>query len=273
MARLSRVLIFLFAMVMLAIGARADEALNAEIRAAIEAGRGRIDAGQYAAAADILRRTVEDERVPPKLMAQGFLYRGIARVELGRLVAALSDFGNALWLDTLTPPLRAQAHLHRARAYARLARNSEARADLIEATRLAPDDPGILAAVRASGFTSPAREVTAGPIPKPVPERSGAASDPTLQAGAAVIADPPATGFAVQLAALADLASARAEWQRVLARHGDLLAGIEPRYEQVVAADRRLVRLRAGPMATLDASRSLCARLQAREQDCFAVER
>ena len=265
MARRARQLIFIFTLLVAAggppagpwigleaTGARADELLDTAIAAAIGSARGRIDAGQYAEAVRILRPAIEDEEVPPELMAQGFLYRGIAKLELNQLLAALSDFGNALWLEALPTPLEAQAHVHRARAYARLGRNREARDDLIEAMRLAPDDPLVVAATRASGFAAPETgEQPTGAIAKPV--------------------TPPESGYSIQLGALADKASARAEWDRLLGVHADLLSGLAPRYEETASSSGRLIRLRAGPLATLQASESLCAWLRDRGQDCFAV--
>ena len=261
MAWHARQLVFIIALAIAAGGtwagpaatsARADEALNTAVAAAIGSARARIDAGQYSQAVGILRPAIEDEQVPPELMAQGFVYRGIARLELGQLLAALSDFGNAFWLETLPTQLEAEAHVHRARAYARLGRNREARGDLIEAMRLAPDNPRVVAATRAPGLTPP----RAGEEP------TGAIVNPFT---------PPESGYAVQLGALVDHKRARGEWERILALHADLLTGLAPRYEETAASGRRLVRLRAGPLATLEASKGLCARLRERGQDCFAV--
>jgi len=265
MARRARQFIFIFTLLFAAggpwtgpwsglgaTGVRADELLNGAIAEAIGSGRAHIDAGEYTEAVRILRPTIEDEEVPPELMAQGFLFRGIAKLELNQLLAALSDIGNALWLDALPTVLEAQAHVHRARAYARLGRNREARDDLIEAIRLAPNDPLVVAATRGSGFTAPeSEEQPTGAIPKaPAPLESG---------------------YTVQLGALVDMASARAEWDRLLGLHADLLSALAPRYEETASSSRRLIRLRAGPLATLQASEGLCARLRDRGQDCFAV--
>lgn len=235
-----------------ATGVQADELLNGAIEQAIGDGRARIEAGQYAEAVRILRPAIEDEEVPPELMAQGLLYSGIAKVELNQLLAALSDIGNALWLEALPMVLEAQAHVHRARAYARLGRNREARDDLIEAMRLAPNDPLVVAATGASGFTAPESEE----------QPTGAIAKTTA---------PPESGYTVQLGALVDMASARAEWDRLLGLHADLLSGLAPRYEETASSSRRLIRLRAGPLATLEASEGLCAQLRGRGQDCFAI--
>jgi len=261
MARRARQLIFILTLLVAAggpwpglgaSGVLADELLNGAIAQTIDTGRARIDAGQYAEAVRILRPTIEDEEVTPELMAQGFLYRGIAKLELNQLLASLSDFGNALWLDALPTALEAQAHVHRARAYARLGRNKEARDDLMEAMRLAPSDPLVVAATRASGFIAPeAGDQPTGSLPKQT----------TL----------PESGYSVQLGALVDMPSARAEWNRLLGVHEDLLSGLTPRYEETSSSRGRLIRLRAGPLATLQASEGLCARLRARGQDCFAV--
>lgn len=264
MARHARKLVFILTLAIAAGGAwlapaapraaEAGEASDTAAAAAIGAARARIEAGQYAQAVDILRPTIDDEQVPPELMAQGFLYRGIARLELGQLPAALSDFGNAFWLQTLPRELEAQAHVHRARAYGRLGRGGEAREDLVEAMRLAPDDPLVIAATRGSGIA---------------PQQAGEEPTGALAQPAAA----PASGYAVQLGALGDIDSARAEWERIRARYPDLLSGLAPRYEKTASASRRLVRLRAGPLATLEASEGLCARLRDRGQDCFAVGR
>lgn len=232
--------------------ARADDVLNAAIAQAIGGARAHIDAGQYAEAIRLLRPAIEDEELPPELMAEGFFYRGVARLELDRLVAAMSDFANALWLQALPMTLEAQAHVHRARAYARLGRNPEARDDLMQAMRIAPNDPLVAAATQTSGFAAPeSGEQPTGALPKASASVEG--------------------GYSVQLGALVDMASARQEWDRLLVSHEDLLAGLAPRYEETPSSSSRLIRLRAGPLATLQASENLCARLRNRGQDCFAV--
>lgn len=264
MARGARRLIFLLTLLIAAggiwpglVGPRADETLNAKTTATIKAARTQIIAGEFAQAVRNLRSTIENERVPPELQAQGFLYRGIARLQLGQTGYALSDFKNAFWLDKLPDRLRAQGHVYRARAYDSVGENEKANADLKEAMRLAPDDPMVIAAALASGISPPqAAELPTGAIPRTGSSRASGVAE---------------SGYAIQLGALADIASAQAEWRRISGLHGDLLTGLEPRYEDISSSGRRLVRIRTGPLATSDAANGLCARLRARGQDCFAV--
>jgi cell division septation protein DedD len=75
----------------------------------------------------------------------------------------------------------------------------------------------------------------------------------------------------VQLAALNDEQSARAMWQELRQRYSDLLGGLEAQFEPANASGHSLVRLRAGPVATLAATRSLCEQLRQRGQDCYPV--
>lgn len=218
-----------------------------------------VRAGQFARAAGLASPVIENPHAPPELMARGFLYRGMARAGLGQRAAALSDFANALWLDALDEADAAQVHLHRARLHLAAGEGEAARADAAHALRLAPADATVRQLVLDLGLDGggAAEEATAALArAHPVPAGGGAKAAPA--------------GYSVQLAALGDMAGAVAAWNRLARAHADLLAGLDPDFR---IAARGLVRLRAGPLATLAEAQALCEKLRARGQDCFAPPR
>ena len=257
--------------------ARADEARNKEIAATLKKGRDLIERGRDGEARALLTPLIADPSTPAELMALAFFFRGVANDRLKRPEEALADLGNAIWFDNLPEALRAQAHVRRASSLMQLGRVAEAKQDAEAAHALAPGDATIAQAVEAirrapdekaavqaqtSQITKNEERITQ--LPDPAPAVSPAMSEST----AALPADgAKAAGFAIQLGAIGNKATAQNEWQRIAAAHGDLLAGLEARYLQ----RGNLTKLQAGPLPSYQASVELCGKLQQRGQDCFAV--
>jgi len=83
-----------------------------------------------------------------------------------------------------------------------------------------------------------------------------------------------AAAWRVQLAAFRAAADAEAAWARFKARHGAVLSGLSPHYEQVDLGPKGVFhRLQAGPVADRDAARALCTRIReaAPGQPCLVV--
>lgn len=257
-------LTFAIALAMVAGPARAelDAATLKDLRTAIDAGRRSIDGKDYSFAASTLKPVVENERTPPELMAQGFYYRGLARAGLGQTAAALSDFSNAIWLSSLPSDLEARAYFYRGQTNALLGRTDEARLDYAEARRIGASDTDLLAAMKS--LQTGTDGAATGSLPAKAQDRVPGARPGGAEQTAGF-------AFGIQLGALADTASARAAWDDALATHGDLLSGLAPQLQAINASGRGLVRLRAGPLASLADSRTLCEKLRARGQDCFPV--
>ncbi len=266
-----------------------------EVRAKIEQGRTELQANNYAAASTILTGVIRDEQTPPDWMAIAFFYRGIANRMTGQNSAAVADFINALWLDTLPEIIQSQAYFHRAYARAAMGDLDEALADLDEASKLTPDEPRIVEA-RNQMLELSGREIT-GTIGQPgrqTPEEavqnaiSGIATSqilpgsipatpqpapsvPARQVSLQPANNPP--GIRIQLGALDTQATANAEWQRISRRHQDILGNLTPSFQTITRDGKSMVRLQAGPAASLPAARNLCALLKGRGQDCIAIGR
>ena len=128
----------------------------------------------------------------------------------------------------------------------------------------APPPPAATSAAPAAPQPAPAAAAPAAPASAP------AAAAP--QPAAARPAPAPGGTIRVQLGALTSDEAARAEWDRLAARHADLLGAFRP---QVVRFDREgqstLFRLRTGGFADVAAARSFCEQMQARRVPCTVV--
>lgn len=245
-----------------------------DIPSAVAQGRDAVGAGNFTQGVRLLTRIIDDERSGPNLMAEAFYYRGIARRRLGENAGALSDFSNALWLDSLPAISRARLLGERGHIHAAMGNEALARADFTAALRLAPSDPDVrkLAGAQPKPELTAKPELATGTLPasKFVPFAKETDRAPALSPKG--VSTPEASAvYSVQLAALADEQAARAMWQDLRQRHNDLLGGLEAQFEPARGSGRSLVRLRVGPVATLSATRSLCAQLRQRGQDCYPV--
>lgn len=122
-----------------------------------------------------------------------------------------------------------------------------------------------------------ARPPAPGTLPTPQPEReTGPSVSPASQA-----ALPERSGntaqpeeWRVQFASFRNIADAFNAWQSLKDAAGDTLAGVEPIVAPADLGERGIYhRLQAGPLASGDAARALCARVQsvATRQDCLVV--
>ncbi len=262
---------------------------SAEVRAKIEQGRTQLEDNNYSAASTILSGVIRDEQTPPEWMAIAFFYRGIANRMTGQNPAAVADFINALWLDTLPEIIQSQAYFHRAYARAAMGDLDEALADLDEASKLSPDEPRIVEA-RNQILGLSDQEVT-GTIGQASAEEAirnavsgimrsenllGSVRTTTQPAPARQVSLQPEsepTGVRIQLGALDTQETANAEWQRIFQQHQDILANLTPSFQTIMRDGKSMVRLQAGPAASLPAARNLCALLKGRGQDCIAIGR
>jgi len=74
--------------------------------------------------------------------------------------------------------------------------------------------------------------------------------------------------YGIQLGAFSSEANARAQWQRVSARHGAVLAGLTPSIAPVASGSQTLYRLRA-TTPTESKARNICAALVAQREACI----
>lgn len=139
------------------------------------------------------------------------------------------------------------------------------------ATAPAPEAPApeALRAAQPAPPPAPAPVVTAPlpaalPSPGPVPARPAAprgtstAAPATAQAG----------GTFVQLAALDSEAGAHAEWQRLKARLGDVLADRQPVVQRIERDGHALWRLRVGGFPSIADATRFCGRVRAKAGAC-----
>ena len=98
----------------------------------------------------------------------------------------------------------------------------------------------------------------AQPVPAPQPEQ------PLQQA------KPTGGGFVAQLASFRSEAEAMAEFDRLRAKHGDVLNGLSPRVVKATVAGASRYRLGVGPLASRSAASKVCNSLiAAGERDCL----
>jgi len=76
------------------------------------------------------------------------------------------------------------------------------------------------------------------------------------------------SGTNVQLAAFADEAAARTEWEALVKRVPELLGGRAPEVSRTEVAGRVMWRLRTGGFSTLEAATGFCAKMRARGEEC-----
>ena len=124
------------------------------------------------------------------------------------------------------------------------------------------------------GPTGNEREPTAhAPVPAPKPAAGAAAQGngggvPRGASGA----DFPGADFVVQLASAKTRAGAEREWRALRRRFPKLLADMRLSLDEAkLAGDVTVVRLRTGAFPDARAAAALCARLEAKRQDCLVV--
>jgi cell division protein FtsN len=100
------------------------------------------------------------------------------------------------------------------------------------------------------------------PVPAPAPEP---APQPAPQA-----AKPASGGYVAQLASFRSEAEAMAEYDRLRAKHGNVLSGLSPRVVKATVAGGPRYRLAVGPLASRSAASKICNSLiAAGERDCL----
>jgi len=78
-------------------------------------------------------------------------------------------------------------------------------------------------------------------------------------------------GLAIQLVAVSRREQAERAWDRLLRENLDLLGRLQPIIVEPEPRAGALFRLRAGPVASLEDGRALCAALSGRGVDCIVV--
>ncbi len=107
------------------------------------------------------------------------------------------------------------------------------------------------------------------PLPPRKPPLVRGSADALGRNGTAVAAG---SDFAVQLASVKTRAGAEQEWLALRRRFPALLAGLKLSLDEAkLAGGDRAIRLRTGPFDGFSAAAALCARLEARRQDCLVV--
>jgi hypothetical protein len=102
------------------------------------------------------------------------------------------------------------------------------------------------------------------PAPEPIPAPEPQPQQPVNQA------KPSGTGYVAQLASFRSEAEAMAEYDRLRAKHANVLNGLSPRVVKAKVAGGDRYRLGVGPMASRDAASKLCNSLiAAGERDCL----
>ncbi len=77
----------------------------------------------------------------------------------------------------------------------------------------------------------------------------------------------------VQVAAVRSSEAATAEWKRISSRHADLLGTLDLQVASIDLGDRgTYFRVRAGPVASKDRAKALCAELSARKVGCLVIQ-
>lgn len=111
--------------------------------------------------------------------------------------------------------------------------------------------------VNGVDFTLLAQRATSGSVP----------SESTINLSSKITARSRSFGtWRVQLGAFSKIEAARSFWNE-LSGHFAQLSRLQPRYIKV----NQFVRLQAGPLASLEASRRLCAAIAVKANGCFAV--
>ena len=82
------------------------------------------------------------------------------------------------------------------------------------------------------------------------------------------------SGFRIQLAAVSSAEEIPRQWQRITSKNKDLLGNAKLMVEkiEVPAKKQTLYRIQAGPFASAEEARDVCAKLAARKVSCFFVK-
>jgi hypothetical protein len=108
---------------------------------------------------------------------------------------------------------------------------------------------------------APQQIVSVAPESLPAPEPAQLAPDQ---------AAPSTGGYIAQLASFRSEAEAMAEYDRLRAKHGDVLSGLSPRVVKATVAGTSRYRLAVGPLVSRSAASKLCTSLiAAGERDCL----
>lgn len=149
-----------------------------------------------------------------------------------------------------------------------------------------PSDAAISAPPAAPTATATVAAATPRPTPRPAasagavsrietkPQTAPAAPiRPEALTPAAVTTKAPAgkPTYLVQLGAMSSADAAKAQWQKLMSGNRDLLGGLQPSVAEANLADRRLYRLRAGPMDAPEKAQALCKALSGRSVGCVVV--
>lgn len=114
----------------------------------------------------------------------------------------------------------------------------------------------------------PAETETAEPEPAPA-EEEAAPAEPEAPAAAAT-----SGSFIIQLASTSNRDAVEGEWANMQRRHPEQLGNLQLHVEQADLGERgTFYRLQAGPLSSQEAADSLCAALQAQQQDCLVRAR
>jgi SPOR domain len=117
----------------------------------------------------------------------------------------------------------------------------------------------------AAGAQSTAK---AAPVPAPAPKPVPAPAP----APAATTATATGHGSGVQLAALTSEQAARTEWQALVKRMPELLAGHQPTFSRVEHEGRTFWRVRTSGFADVAQARSFCEKVRAKSGGCSVTE-
>lgn len=117
-----------------------------------------------------------------------------------------------------------------------------------------PADPALRVLERLRAQQSPAAAAPSSPNPP----------------GSAAVALRPR--FAIQLVAVGRRDQAERAWDRLRDENSDLLGRLQPIIAQPEQEPGALFRLRAGPLASVEDARALCAALSGRGVDCIVVQ-
>lgn len=104
------------------------------------------------------------------------------------------------------------------------------------------------------------------PEPEPEPEMPAAGPAPAMPTAATVQSG----DWVLQLAALRERAAVEGEWQRLQAKHPDLLGGLALATQTVETGSGTFIRLQAGPLPNRATASDLCGLLQAQGTECLA---
>ena len=137
------------------------------------------------------------------------------------------------------------------------------------ATAPAVSPPVATATAAPPALTSPAPQAITSPSPAATAAPHAAAAPASLPAAlAALRAAPPATGIAVQLAAVDSAAAAHAIWDRLAHAHAGLLDHRTPLVLEARRGEKTFYRLRTGGFASVAAATSFCEQLRAAGAAC-----